>query len=71
MLKALKSTKGEKVELLAEVATEGEKLEGLLKSQAAPRGDRERPVKTANEPIPGVAKPPAGNSAPPRRAVSP
>lgn len=73
MLKALKNTKGEKekVELLAEVATEGEKLEGLLKTQAVPATTESAPVKTVKETIPGVAKPPAGNSGAAESAVGP
>ncbi|HXT58127.1 MAG TPA: hypothetical protein VN699_05800 [Pirellulales bacterium] len=72
MLKTLKDTKREKVELLAEVATDGEKLEGLLKAQAAPAATTESaPVKTAKEKIPGVAKPPAGNSGAAESAVGP
>jgi hypothetical protein len=71
MLKTLKDTKREKVELLAEVATDGEKLEGLLKAQAAPATTESAPVKTVTEKIPGVAKPPAGNSGAAESAVSP
>jgi hypothetical protein len=73
MLKTLKNTKGEKekVDLLAEVATEGEKLEGLLKAQAAPAATESAPVKTVKDPVPGVAKPPAGNSGASESTVSP